>query len=93
LPSLRTGDRSAVYQDIFLILRGVRPGTVDRTARRALTPEQAAHPLFTETVDKFCQAEMEVVGKFKGQLVRYVTRLKNSLSKHERSPNGIENTA
>jgi hypothetical protein len=30
-------------------------------ARAILTPEQAAHPLFAETVDMFRQAEIEVV--------------------------------
>jgi hypothetical protein len=37
------------------------PCTVEKTARAALTPEQAAHPLFNELVEMFRQAEIEVV--------------------------------
>ena len=36
------------------------PGAVARTARAAMTPELAAHPLFAELARIFCQAEVEV---------------------------------
>jgi hypothetical protein len=36
------------------------PGAVARTARAAMTPELAAHPLFAELAQIFCQAELEV---------------------------------
>jgi hypothetical protein len=35
-------------------------GAVARTARAAMTPELAAHPLFAELAQVFCQAEMAV---------------------------------
>jgi len=36
------------------------PGAVDRVAQALLTPEQAMHPLFAETVEMFRRAESEV---------------------------------
>jgi hypothetical protein len=37
------------------------PCSVDRVAQALPTPEQAAHPLFAETVDMFREAEIAVV--------------------------------
>ncbi len=59
--SLRTGGRSRFMRDLYLTLLDAPPCSVDRVARALLTPEQAAHPLFAETVDMFRQAEIEVV--------------------------------
>ena len=58
---LREGRRSRVYRDLMLTLVNAPPCAVVRTARAAQTPEQAAHPLFSELVEMFRQAEIEVV--------------------------------
>ena len=42
------------------------PCAVDETARAALTPEQAAHPLFAELVEMFRQAEIQVALEYRG---------------------------
>ena len=59
--SLRTGFRSRFLHDLCLTLFYAPPYAVDRVARAVLTPEQAAHPLFAETVDMFREAEIAVV--------------------------------
>jgi hypothetical protein len=41
-------------------LMDAAPGAVARTARAAMTPELAAHPLFAELAQIFCQAKVEV---------------------------------
>ena len=58
---LREGGRSRLYRNRMLTLLDAPPRAVEKTARAALTPEQAAHPLFTERVEMFRQAEIEVV--------------------------------
>jgi hypothetical protein len=67
---LRTGGRSALFEDLFLSLFNAPTGAVDRTARAKLTAEQAAQPLFAEAVDMFRQAETEVVEGFAWQFAR-----------------------
>jgi hypothetical protein len=57
---LRTGDRSALYEDFFLTMLHAPPGAVDQTAQAALNPQLAANHLFAEAVDIFRQAEIEV---------------------------------
>lgn len=59
--SLRTGQRSRFMHDLYLTLFYAPPYSVDRVARAILTPEQAAHPLFAETVAMFREAEIAVV--------------------------------
>ncbi len=59
--SLRTGTRSALHKNFFLLMLNAPPCSVDRVARALLTPEQAAHPLFAETVEMFRRAESGVV--------------------------------
>jgi hypothetical protein len=61
--SLRTGGRSAFHQNFILLLLGAPPCSGDRVARALLTPEQAAHPMFRETVEMFRRAESEVVAQ------------------------------
>jgi hypothetical protein len=58
---LRSGSRSRFYRDLWLALFYAPPCAVERTARASLTPTLASHPLFSETVDLFRQAEIEVV--------------------------------
>jgi len=60
LNSLRKGGRSRLYRDLMRKLMDAPPGGVARTARAALTPELAAHPLFAGLARAFCQAEVEV---------------------------------
>jgi hypothetical protein len=60
LNRLRNGARSRLYQDLMWKLMDAPPGAVARTARAAMTPELAAHPLFAELAQIFCQAEVEV---------------------------------
>jgi hypothetical protein len=58
---LRDGGRSRVYLDLMRTLLDAPPCAVEKTARAALTPEEAAHPLLKELVEMFRQAEIEVV--------------------------------
>ena len=60
LNRLRDGARSRLYQDLMWKLMDAPSGGVARTARAAMTPELAAHPLFAELARIFCQAEVEV---------------------------------
>ena len=60
LNRLGNGGRSRLYQDLMWKLTDAPPAAVARTARTALTPEWAAHPLFAGSVRIFCQAEMVV---------------------------------
>jgi hypothetical protein len=60
LNRLRNGGCSRLYQDLMWKLMDAPPGAVARTARAAMTPELAAHPLFAELAQIFCQAEAEV---------------------------------
>ena len=57
---LRDGSRSRLYQDLMCKLMSAPPAAVARTARAALAPELAAHPLFAELTQIFCRAEAEV---------------------------------
>ena len=60
LNGLRSGGRSRLYGELLRALADAPPCAVARTAQSVLTPAQAAHPLFAEAVDIFCQAELEV---------------------------------
>jgi hypothetical protein len=68
LNRLRSGARSRLYRDLLLALSNAPPCAVAQTARAALTPAQAAHPLFAELVEIFRQAEI-------GTAVRYARLL------------------
>ena len=57
LNSLRTGARSAVHQNFFELMLDAPPCKVHLVAQALLTPAQAAHPLFAETVEMFRWAE------------------------------------
>jgi len=57
--SLRTGTRSALHENFFLLLLDAPPCSVDRVARAILTPEQAAHRLLAQTVGMFREADIE----------------------------------
>jgi hypothetical protein len=59
--SLRTGVRSRFMHDLYLTLLDAPPCAVERVARTILTPEQAMHPLFADTVDLFRETEIAVV--------------------------------
>jgi hypothetical protein len=58
---LRNGDRSRLYLGFMATLANAPPCAVDKTARAALTPEQAAHPMFRKLVELFREAEIQVV--------------------------------
>ena len=60
LNRLRTGGRSRLFQDLVSKLANAPPGGVVRTARAALTPDQAAHPLFAQMVRIFSEADRDV---------------------------------
>ena len=90
--SLRTGGRSALHENFFLLLLDAPPCSVDRVARALLTPEQAAHPLFAETIDMFRRAEGEVVAQSLYKPAWAASRREKSPPKiRERSLNVIEN--
>ena len=92
--SLRTGSRSALQENFFLLMLDAPPCSVNQVARALLTPELAAHPLFAKTVDMFCRAEGEVVWQYVMQPKWLRQKAKKIPSKnHERSLNVIENTA
>ena len=57
LNSLRTGTRSAVYQNFFELMLDAPPCKVHLVAQALLSPAQAAHPVFAETVELFRWAE------------------------------------
>jgi hypothetical protein len=65
LNSLRSGGRSRLYGDLLLALANAPPCAVARTARAALTPAQAAHPLFAQLVEIFRQAEIGTALRFR----------------------------
>ena len=65
---LRSGARSRLYGDLLLALSNAPPGAVARTARAALTPAQAAHPLFAELVEIFRQSESDVALQYRRML-------------------------
>ena len=91
--SLRSGTRSALHENFFLLLLDAPPCSVDRVARALLTPEQAAHPLFAETVEMFRRAESEVVAQSMYKPPWAASQRENFPPKiRERSLNVIENT-
>jgi hypothetical protein len=83
---LRSGSRSRFYRDLWLALSDAPPCAVDRTARAILTPALASHPLFSEAVDLFRQAEIEVVCESRWARLRRSQR-KKMLNNDDRSLN------
>jgi hypothetical protein len=71
--SLRTGGRSRFTHDLNRALFDALPCSVDQVAGALLTPEQAAHPLFSAAVDTFRQAEIEVVWEQKRISARFAS--------------------
>jgi hypothetical protein len=65
LNGLRNGARSRLYRDLLLALSDAPPGAVVQTAQAALTPAQAAHPLFAQLVEIFCQSESQVALRYR----------------------------
>jgi hypothetical protein len=65
LNGLRSGSRSLAYQRFLRALLDAPPGEIERVASTALTPQQAAHPLFARTVDSFRRAEFEICCDFR----------------------------
>jgi len=76
--SLRTGGRSRFMHDLYLTLLDAPPYAVDRVAQALLTPEQAMHPLFAETVEMFRRAESEVAEQSTPQFARPESGKNNS---------------
>jgi hypothetical protein len=68
LNGLRSGGRSRLYRDLLLALVDAPPGAVARTARAALTPAQARHPLFAELVQTFRLADGGVAPRYRRML-------------------------
>jgi hypothetical protein len=60
LNRLRGGGRSRLYQDFLLALSNAPSGAIAETARAALTPAQAAHPLFAPLLEIFSNSENDV---------------------------------
>ena len=60
LNRLPYGSRSRLFQDLLWEFMAAPPAAVARTARRTMTPELAAHPLFAESGRILSQAETEV---------------------------------
>ena len=65
---LRNGARSRLYHDLLLALSDAPPGAIAKMARAALTPAQAAHPLFAELVEIFRQSENDVALQYRRML-------------------------
>jgi hypothetical protein len=61
---LRRGGRSRLYGDLLQALMDAPPCAVLQTARAILTPAQMAHPLFSDLVGIFCQAESGVALRY-----------------------------
>jgi len=76
LNGLRSGSRSPAYHKLLLALLDAEPGGIDDAARTALTPEQAAHPLFARTVDLFRWAEFEVCLDYRRARLERESRIK-----------------
>ena len=68
LNGLRSGGRSRLYSDLLLALLDAPPGAVARTARAALTPAQAAHPLLAELAEIFRLADSNVALRYRRML-------------------------
>ena len=62
---LRNGGRSRLYNDLLQTLVDAPPGGVAKTARAVLTPAQAAHPLFAQLAEIFCQAEIGMITQYR----------------------------
>jgi len=65
---LRNGGRSRLYNDLLLALLDAPPCAIVQTAQAALTPAQAAHPLFAELVQIFRLAENDVALRYRRML-------------------------
>jgi len=63
--SLRTGNRSSVYDALWRALLYAPPGATDRVAGLILTPGQASLRLFTSLVDLFRRTESENLADFR----------------------------
>jgi hypothetical protein len=74
--SLRTGARSALHENFLRLMLDAPPCSVDSVAQALLTPEQAAHPLFAETVDMFRWVENGVVAQCIYQPARIASKMK-----------------
>ena len=59
LNSLRAGARSVLHRNFLELMLNAPPCSVHLVAQALLTPEQAAHPLFAETLDLFRHAEAQ----------------------------------
>jgi len=65
LNGLRSGSRSPAYRELLVALMEAEPCGIEQAARTALTPEQAAHPLFARTVDSIRRVELEICRDFR----------------------------
>ena len=77
LNSLRTGTRSALHQNFFELMLDAPPCKVHLVAQALLTPAQAAHPLFADTVEMFRWAE----GGTAAMCVELPTRMRRAQKK------------
>ena len=68
LNGMRSGARSRLCHDLLLVLSDAPPGAIVKTARAALTPAQARHPLFAQLVEIFRQSEIEVALRYRRPL-------------------------
>jgi hypothetical protein len=57
LNSLRTGNRSTLHQNFMEIMLNAPPCQIHLMAQALLTPAEAAHTVFAETLDLFRWAE------------------------------------
>ena len=89
LKGLRHGSRSLAYQKFLRALLDAAPGGIERLARTALTPEQAAHPLFARTVDSSRRVELEICRDFRRGRLELESRRRKSAKSDGRSLNLI----
>jgi len=89
LNGFRSGSRSPAYHKLLLALLDAEPGGIDHAARIALTPEQAAHPLFARTVDSFRRTEAEICLDFRRGRLELESRRRKSAKSDGRSLNLI----
>jgi hypothetical protein len=71
---LKGGGRSRLFENFVRAMHTSPPCSVDRTAAAVLTPEQSRHPLFTEMVDLFRQAEIDIVSDIRWERARREAR-------------------
>ncbi len=74
---LRTGKRSVMPETFLRLLLDAPPCSIARVAQAFLTPEQAVHPVFAETLEIFRRAEGEVVSQCVLQPARLRAQEKN----------------